>query len=97
MENGVTIDSSGVLNGETFLNAAELGRVVRSDPAVPACVVNRAFAYGTGRVADRQALKRIEEEFADGDFRFVELLRAIAMSDGFLSVKTEGAQLAAHR
>lgn len=97
MENGAAIDTSGVLNGESFQNASGLGRVVRNDPAATACVVKQAFAYGAGREPDRQTLEQIEEEFADSDFRFVDLLRTIAMDDSFLTPKLEQAQLAAHR
>ena len=95
-ENGATIDTSGDLHGATFQNSAELGKVVRNDPAVPECVVNRAFAYGTGKVAHWQTLMPIKEDFAERGYRFVDLLRAVALSDAFLNAKTEAAQLAAH-
>ncbi|MEJ8566543.1 DUF1592 domain-containing protein [Elongatibacter sediminis] len=96
-ENGATIDTSGNLHGVTFQNSAELGQVVRNDPTVPVCAVNRAFAYGAGKPAQRQALEPIEEEFAESGFRFVNLLRTIALSDAFFGAKPDATQLAANR
>jgi len=60
-------------------------RQIRYDPDMTACARHLL------------TIEVIEEEFSDGDFRFVELLRTIAMSDGFFRAKTEGAQLSAHR
>lgn len=95
-ENGATIDTSGNLHGVTFENSAELGRVVRDDPTVPGCAVDRAFAYGAGRTARPQTLRPIEESFAEDGYRFVELLRAIALSEEFFSVAAEPTRLARH-
>ncbi len=96
-ENGAPIDTSGNLNGAAFADSAELGQVVRDAPGVPACAVNRAFAYANGHAAYPQALKPIEEAFSEGEYRFVELLRAVALSDGFRGKGTQAERLADNR
>jgi hypothetical protein len=82
-ENGATIDASGVLNGVKFQDARELGEVLAKDPSVPACVAKRTFSYGAGfspRENDPQ-WEQINQRFQASGYKFVELMRQVALSD----------------
>ena len=48
-ENGAPIDTSGTFRRQPYGSVIELAPMLREDPAVVSCVVNRAFSYGTAR------------------------------------------------
>ncbi len=88
-ENGVPIDTTGELNGRPYTNATEMGQLLRDDPAVTSCVVNRAYSYAVGRTtvsAEKAFVDYLEKGFAADKYRFPALIRRIALSDAFLSV-----------
>jgi len=88
-ENGELIDTSGEINGMRFTDSAGLGTALRDDPAVPACLVRRAYTYAAGRPiqrSERKLLNHFEDEFAAEDFRLRELISAIATSDALYAV-----------
>jgi hypothetical protein len=88
-ENGVTIDTSGVLDGMKFTDAAGLAKAVHDDPAAPACIVSRAYSYGAGRLPSRDeaaVIQELQKSFQDANYRFPALLKAIATSDAFYRV-----------
>lgn len=94
-ENGTSIDTSGELDGVSFTDAAELGRVVRNHPAATSCLVNRVFSYGVGRLLTRSEKEwldtYLEKIFAEDGYRLPQLLRRIATSDTFFRISpTEG-------
>ena len=85
-ENGQAIDASGVLDGVAFTDGQDLARVVRDNPAVVSCLVNRVYTYGVGRgvsPAELKWLKSIRGEFARGGHTFRVLLRLIGGSAEF--------------
>jgi hypothetical protein len=90
-ENGAPIDTSGQLNGVHYGNARELGEALRNDPAVPACVAKRAFEYGTATLpsASDPRWAQITERFQESGYKFLELMRQIALSDLFFQVPAE--------
>jgi hypothetical protein len=59
MENKTKIDSSGVLDGITFNDAAGLGKAVHDNPATANCLVRRLYSYGQGRAPARGERGRI--------------------------------------
>jgi Protein of unknown function (DUF1592)/Protein of unknown function (DUF1588)/Protein of unknown function (DUF1595)/Protein of unknown function (DUF1585)/Protein of unknown function (DUF1587) len=88
-EDGIAIDTSGDLDGVKFTDAAGLGAAMRDNPAAPACVVNRLYAYAVARSPareDKPLLVHFEEDFARGDYRIPALLREIATSDAMFAV-----------
>jgi hypothetical protein len=88
-ENGVLLDTTGFLDGVAFGGPAELGAVVRDNPAVTSCVVERLTAYAMARQltrGDREFVDYLEETFADDDYRFSDLLRRVALSDALYTV-----------
>jgi hypothetical protein len=88
-ENGELIDTSGEINGIRFTDSSGLGSALRDDPAVPACLVRRAYTYAAGRPiqrSERKLLNHFEDEFAAEDFRLRELISDIATSDALYAV-----------
>jgi len=88
-ENGAPIDTAGDLDGVPYNDASGLGRAMRENPAVPACIVNRIYSYGTGRTPareERELLDYFEKNFASEGYRIQKLLRDVALSDAFFAV-----------
>jgi hypothetical protein len=83
------IESSGTVRGlkdSEFRSPAELGRILAREPNCQKCVVKQLFRYAYGRMEeprDREAIDGAFIRFRDSQFRFQELIMAIASSDGF--------------
>jgi hypothetical protein len=85
-EKGEQIDPSGALDGKTFKDVAELGKVLHDHPALPSCLVKRAYAYGSGSPGspgDKETLDYLNARFGQEGYRVPELLRTIALSNAF--------------
>jgi len=86
MENGVAIDSSGVLDGREYEDAVGLGAAVAAHPDTPACLVRRVFEAGSGRTVERDEsewMKGLNRRFARSGYSLPALLRLVATSDQF--------------
>jgi len=90
-ENGAVLDLSGELDGFTYDGVEGLARSLRDHPKLPYCLVNRLFAYGTGGPVslkhDRDTLSYLEERFTEAGYRVPDLLRDIALSQAFSTVR----------
>ena len=90
-ESGAALDTGGVLDGRAFKDAAELGQALHDHPSLPACLVNRIYAYATGGPVkvgrDYRTLDYFTRKFRDAGFRYPALLREIALSQAFVSVR----------
>ena len=90
LENGVKIDTSGSLDGVDFPNAIGLGKAMHDSPAVAACLVNRVYAYATGRKATKAEgdwLKsKVGDRFVADGYSVPQLFRSIAASEAFFRV-----------
>ena len=94
-ENGAGIDASGEVDGVKFNGAAELGHVLHDNPATPACLVSRLYAYATGRqpaAGEKDWVKYLQDQFAANGYRVPDLLRAIAVSDAYYRIAPEAAK-----
>jgi hypothetical protein len=88
-DKGAAIDASGKLEAVSFQDAAGLGEALRTNPATTSCLVNRVFAYGTGRATtpkDRDLLTYFDGRFAASDYRVKALMRTIANSRAITEV-----------
>jgi hypothetical protein len=88
-EKGAAIDASGKLDAVAFNNAAGLGEALRTNPAITSCLVNRAFAYGTGRATtakDKELLAYFGGRFTDAGYRVKALMRTMATSRSIAEV-----------
>ncbi|MBL8630312.1 MAG: DUF1588 domain-containing protein, partial [Rhodospirillaceae bacterium] len=89
VENETPIDISGTLDGIAFQDMPGLADALAQNPAIPSCLVKRAYSYGVGHAptsSERRVMKYFREEFAKSDYRFVDLLREIVLSNAFSAV-----------
>ena len=85
-ENGAAIDVGAELNGVVFTGPPGLAQAMHDNPAVPQCLVNRIYAYATGRAPSRQDatfLSQLYGGFRDDGYRLRGLLRRLVTSDAF--------------
>lgn len=88
-ENGVLIDATGNLDGVEFENVVGLGEALRNNPALPSCLVQRLYSYGSGGATgaeENNILAYFNELFEEKGYRLPELLRTMASSDSFSRV-----------
>lgn len=89
-ESGVAIDAHGSLDGIEFADVGGIGPAMHDNPAAPACLVDRMYAYATARPTqrnERKYVKYLEREFARDDYRVPALLHKIAISDALYAVR----------
>jgi hypothetical protein len=89
-EHKLDIDTTGLIQGlpnSEFRSPKEAGRILASDPGCRKCIVKMLFRYALGRPeteADRPHIDTALAEFQDSQFRFKNLIIAIATSKPFL-------------
>jgi hypothetical protein len=89
-EHKLDIDSSAFIQGmpnSQFSSPKEAGRVLAADPGCQKCVVKMLFRYAVGRPetdADQVFVDAALSEFRASQFRFRNLIIAIAISEPFL-------------
>ncbi len=88
-EKGTAIDATGSLDGKDFSDVDGLSRAVHDNPALPGCLVRRAYSYATGGAVSlnaEPALVELNKNFAAQNYRLRGLLKAIALNDAFSTV-----------
>jgi hypothetical protein len=94
-ENGAELDVSGELDGTEYDNVVGLSQALRNHPKLPYCLVNRMYSYGTGGPVslryDRAVLDHLTARFAEQGYKVPDLLRDIALSQGFSRVRPDPA------
>jgi hypothetical protein len=88
-ENGIPIDVTADLKSASFEGAQGLGKYLRDDPRVPACLVRNVYSYGTGAKTfgrDRAYLQQQTEQFANKGHRVSDLMAQIATTPEFFRV-----------
>lgn len=88
-EKGAPIDVTGALDGKKFEDVVGLGQAVHDHPALPSCLVKRAYSYAVGSPttnADRALLNYFNTRFSEQGFKVPQLLRTIALSNAFSQV-----------
>jgi hypothetical protein len=89
-ERGAPIDASGALDGKTFDDLAGLSVALRDHPQLGACLVKRVYGWATGapvQPSDKAMLDWLGERFAAEGYRLPELLRTVALSSAFATVR----------
>jgi hypothetical protein len=97
-ENGARIDASGALDGATFKNAVELGRVLHDNPATVSCLVRNVAGYAIGRSPGREEnawLSDLTAGFVKNGHRLPDLMRRIATSDRFYAISKTSSDMKA--
>lgn len=89
-ERGAPIDASGVLDGRKFDDLDGLSTALRDHPQLGACFVKRIYGWATGgptEPADKPMLDWLGAEFAADGYRLPDLLRTVAESSAFATVR----------
>ncbi len=89
-DHGKPIDASGDLDGVPFANAAELGSVLRQNPAAARCFVSKLYTHAQGRTplgVDAPAIDALLQRFAAAGNRADQLLVELASSEAFRFVE----------
>ncbi|MHB1205949.1 MAG: DUF1588 domain-containing protein [Rhodospirillaceae bacterium] len=88
-EKGADIDASGSLDGKNFTDVTGLGQAMHDHPSLTSCLARRVYSYGTGgplSSADDPAITALNASFAKAGYRYPDLLRMIATSEGFYEI-----------
>ena len=87
-EDGLPIDSTGVLNGKTFDGAAQLAALMREDPSVASCLMQNFYRHANGRpddVVDNELVKQLATSLATKGYVWRDLVAEFVTSDAFRS------------
>ncbi len=85
-DNGQPIDASGMLDGATFTNLAELGSVLRKNANTGPCLVSKLYENALGRLPldlDGAALDQLIGQFVSAGNRVDQVLVNLVTNDGF--------------
>lgn len=86
LDNGAVIDPSGDIDGEVFSGPIALGQAIAEHPNVPRCLVKHMYRYASSREdepGERDLIDYMTEKFARADYRVLDLMVDVAMSEGF--------------
>lgn len=86
LDNGDPVDASAKLGDKSFVGAVELGKILRDDPKMPACLARNVVAYGSGarlRQLDRTLLATARQSFAASGYKLKALLKTVATQEAF--------------
>lgn len=92
LENGATIDPTGQLDGDSFVDAVDLGRAVAEHEDLPECFARNLLRYATGELEGNEQyaeIARLRDGFVADGHRIRGLLRAIVLSPMFLEIGEE--------
>jgi hypothetical protein len=92
-ENDVAIETNGEIDGMKFSDAIGFTKAVHDHPAVPVCLVNRLYAFGTGRAGTKDEAEWLNyqtKQFVNSGYKVPELMRRIASSKAFYRISTPG-------
>jgi hypothetical protein len=92
LDNGYPVDASGDLDGIPLDGARDLADLLPGDKRVGECMVTQLYRHGSGRLdipQERTGLREIAAEFADGGYRFRDLMVLMVTSEAFRTVADE--------
>lgn len=85
-DHGMTIDDTGMIDGQSYQGVVGLGAMLRDHPALGPCLIQSLYGVAVGHLAtdfDRATFAALVDDFDMNDGRVRALLTAIATSDGF--------------
>jgi hypothetical protein len=88
-EHGAPIDATGSLNGKDFDGIVQLAQVVKESPGTNACLISRAYSYGTARKPSKEErtwLSKLQKDLGPEGVKWRELMRRITQHPDFYSV-----------
>jgi hypothetical protein len=99
-ENGVPIDTTGMLDQIAFSDSAGLGKALHDNPKVTQCLTQSAWRYAAGRAllpSEELVTSRLHEDFARTGYRIRSLFRRIALDPQFFAVRSPSASRVASK
>lgn len=88
-ENGMAIDTSGEWAGQEYNDLRDLSALLKNDPTLTSCLVQRAYNYGTAREPNRtevQWLNMTHSQLRNEGLHWRELMRRISQNPNFYTV-----------
>jgi hypothetical protein len=88
-ERGIPIDVTGKFDKVSFDGVADLGQLFHDSPKVSECLVSTVWRYANGRnvqAGDQPAIDDLNRSFAANGYRFIALMRTIALDPGFYAM-----------
>ena len=89
LENGAPIDTSGEWLGQEYNDVRELAIMLKEDPTLTSCLVQRAYNYGTAREPTRaevQWLNTTHSQLRNEGVYWRELMQRISRNPDFYTV-----------
>ncbi len=94
-ENDSPIDTKGVIDGMEFNDVVGFTKAIHDHPQAPVCLVNRLYAFGTGRAATKDEAEWLNyqiKQFSASGYKVPDLMRRIASSKAFYRISTPGTE-----
>ena len=85
-ENGASIDTTGTLDDVAFADLATLANDVAQSPKYAACITRKLYGYAVSRPVvdgEKPLLDALAVQFVSGGLKLKQLMRDVALSDGF--------------
>ena len=95
LENGAPIDTSGEWLGQEYNDVRELAIMLKEDPTLTSCLVQRAYNYGTAREPTRaevQWLNTTHSQLRNEGVYWRELMQRISRNPDFYTVSVEASE-----
>jgi len=89
MENGASIDTSGEWVGQQYEGIRDLALLLKDDPTLTSCLVQRAYNYGTARQpmpSEVQWLNTTHVQLRNEGMHWRELMLRISRNPDFYTV-----------
>jgi hypothetical protein len=89
VERDSAIDASGSLDGKAFANVDGLNQALHDHPALPKCLVRRAFGYGVGAAVPTSLnpiIDDLNKKFGEDGYRLRALFKQIVLHPSFTTV-----------
>jgi hypothetical protein len=86
MEEGMLVDASGEIDGQSFVGARALGERLSRDPRLARCVIRQLYRFSQGRLdaeGEEAVLSQLSRRFDEQGYRFKRLLVDLVSSEGF--------------
>jgi hypothetical protein len=99
-ENGADIDTTGDFGGKKFDGVPQLMALLRNEPALTKCFINRVFSYGTARAPSRDDTKwltTVYDDLSKNGVKWRSLMRQIATNERFYAAPSSETKTAQAR
>jgi uncharacterized protein DUF1592/uncharacterized protein DUF1588/uncharacterized protein DUF1587/uncharacterized protein DUF1595/uncharacterized protein DUF1585/predicted xylan-binding protein with Ca-dependent carbohydrate-binding module len=95
-DSGFAIDATGTLpDGRAFDGPRQLAALIKTDPALTSCMIQRLFTYALGRqvtgVVDTCHVDKLDKSFAAANYRLSALVAEMTTSPPFVTRRAETA------